>query len=369
MKAMTRALHTKVETSNANPVVTPLYQCSAFRADSPYFYTRKDNPNISEYEQALARLECARHGLATTTGMTALTMIADLLEPGHEMVMNQDMYGCSVRMFSRLARRRHFTVRQADLSRGDFSVITRDTRLVVLETPTNPFLKTVNIGSIANHIQSLGGSALLVVDNTWATPIFQRPLEHGADAVVYSATKYFSGHSDVMGGAVITNHDDLYQELLETRFYSGGILDPHSAWLLRRSLQTLELRMRNHEVVTLKIRDFLADRPEVSHVYYPDVDRKQLRGYGGILFFDLREDLVSKYEKFTGELQLFSDGTGMAAVTSMVARPYSGSHASMTAEEKASIGLTPALVRLSIGLEDIDDLKSDLDHAFRAISG
>lgn len=367
MKAMTRALHAKAETSNANPVVTPVYQCSAFRADSPYFYTRKNNPNISEYEQALAELEGAKHALATTTGMTALSMIADILEPGDEMVMNQDMYGCSVRMFSRLAGRRHFAVRQVDLSCGNFSVINRDTRLVVLETPTNPFLKTVRLRDLSDHIQKQGGATLLVVDNTWATPLFQRPLEHGADAVVYSATKYFSGHSDVMGGAVLTNNDDLYHELSQTRFYSGGILDPHSAWLLRRSLQTLELRMRSHEMATLKIRDFLAERPEVSRIYYPDVDRGQLSGYGGILFFELREDLVPEYEKFIRELQLFSDGTGMAAVTSMVAQPYSGSHASMTSEEKARIGLTPALVRLSIGLEDINDLKNDLDRAFQAI--
>lgn len=369
MKPNTRALHTRVDTGDqARPVVTPIYQSSAYEAGSEYFYMRKANPNALELEQCLATLEGAEHCLALTTGMTALRQSLDLLAPGERIVVNQDTYGCTFRLIDRVAARVGLKISQIDLSVPEaLEEIPTDVRMVLFESPTNPFLKTVPIAKVAARVKELNPEALILVDNTWATPLFQRPLEHGADLVVYSATKYFSGHSDVMGGFILTDRSELAAELRDNRFYSGAILAPHSAWLIRRSLQTLGLRMREHQRVTDQMRVFLEEQPQVDRVYSPIVDGVQLTGYGGILFFDLREDLVEHYTAFSESLELFDTGTGMACVTSMVAQPYTGSHASMSCEEKAAIGLDRGLVRLCFGLEDVDDLQADLKAAFAKI--
>lgn len=369
MKPSTRALHVRVETGDrARPVVTPIYQTSAYEAGSDYFYMRKNNPNAAELEHCLATLEGASYCLAMTTGMTALRQALELLAPGERIVVNQDIYGCTFRLIDRVATRLGLRVCQLDLSVPDsLPAIPADVRMVLFETPTNPFLKTIPIREVAQRAKALNPDALVVVDNTWATPLFQRPIEHGADLVIYSATKYFSGHSDVMGGFILTDNADLYGTMRDNRFYSGAILAPQSAWLLRRSLQTLHLRMREHQRATEAMCRFLESRPQVVRVYSPEVDGKQLEGYGGILFFELRADLVDRYQQFSECLELFDTGTGMACVTSMVAQPYTGSHASMTDEEKAAIGLGPNLVRLCFGLEDLEDLQADLNSAFESV--
>ncbi len=367
MHRITRTLHTRVPADGAHAVVTPLFQCSAFGGESPYFYARKDNPNVAELEQAVSTLEGAAHAVAVTTGMTAISLVLDLLQWGDTLVVNREMYGCSFRLIQRLRERRGFAVRVLDLAGGvDPDDFPTSTRMVLFETPTNPFLRTIDVRRIA-EVAERRGNALVVVDNTWATPLFQRPLEHGADISLHSATKYFSGHSDVMGGMLLTERDDLHRELREARFYQGAILDPHSAWLLRRSLQTLPLRMREHERSMQIMHAFLAACPQVARVHHPIVDGRQLTGYGGILCFELRADLAERYADFAGALQLFGTGTGMACVTSMVAQPYSGSHASLSTEEKAAMGLGRNLVRLCFGLEDADDLRRDLTAAFAAI--
>ena len=360
----TQALRQRVNAAQAHSVVTPLYQCSAFHADSPYFYTRKNNPNIAELEEVMCLLEGAKYALAVTTGMTAISLVLDVLKAGDLLVVNKDIYGCSYKLVQRLSERRQFSLQWLDLSiESNLSKIPNSARMVFFETPTNPYLKTVKIAQIRQH----AGDALIAVDNTWATPLFQQPLNHGADISLHSATKYLSGHSDVMGGIILTNREDLDAEFRSARFYSGGIIDPHSSWLLRRSIQTLAIRMRSHTETTGKLRDFLADCPQVARVYFPDVDGVQLESYGGILFFQLRADLAERYQEFAKALALFDTGTGMACVTSMVAQPYTGSHASMNDEEKASIGLGRELVRLSFGLECPDDLCADLANALAAI--
>lgn len=366
---ITRALHRRIDQTVARPTVTPLYQASAFSADSPYFYTRKANPNSEELEQVLACLEEAACGVTATTGMTAISLVASLLRPGDHVVLGKYIYGCTYKSFQRLSQSRGVRLTTLDLSRPEeVERMPADASLVFFETPTNPFLKSVSIADVARRAKAANPLALVVVDNTWATPLFQRPLEHGADVSLYSATKYFSGHSDVMGGALVLNRRDLAGCLREERFYTGGILDPHSAWLLRRSLQTLPLRMREHERVTGLMADFLGEQPQIARVYAPRVDGRQLRGYGGILFCDLREDLVDRYEDFTRALRLFDTGTGMASVTSMAARPYTGSHASLTDEEKARMGIGRGLVRLCFGMEEVEDLKRDLRQALEGIA-
>lgn len=368
MHETTQSLHIRVAVDNARPSVTPLYQNSAFEAGSSFFYTRKNNPNIEEYEEVVRTLECAKHAVAVTTGMAALRVTLDLLRPGETVVMNTDLYGCSFKLIQRTVQHYGMKLVVLDLSTPEaLDKIPAETRMVLFETPTNPWLKVIDIRRVADLVKSRNPEALIVVDNTWATPLHQHPLEFGADISLHSATKYFSGHSDVMGGILLTERTDLAEAFRASRFYSGFVLDPHSAWLLRRSLQTMPLRLERHRQSTDAMREFLPTLPQVVKVYYPEVDGKQLRAYGGIVFFDLRPDLIPHYPNLLKSLRLFSTGTGMACVTSMIAQPYSGSHASMTDAEKAAMGLGPGLVRLCFGLEEVADLQADLRRALSEI--
>ncbi|HYO54518.1 PLP-dependent aspartate aminotransferase family protein [Archangium sp.] len=368
MKPVSKALHTRVPIENTRPAVTPLFQASAFEAGSPHFYTRKSNPNTCEFEDTVRTMEEARYAVAVATGMAAIRICLDQLRPGDEIVMNSYIYGCSYKLIQRLAERMGWTLKVLDLSvPANIDRIGNAVRMVFFETPTNPFLKKVDIQAIVRAVKARSPNCLVVVDNTWATSLFQHPLEHGADVSLHSATKFFSGHSDVMGGILLTDREDLYESFKAERFYSGAILAPHSSWLLRRSLQTLALRMSHHQQVTQQMVEFLSKLPQVDRIYYPDVDGRQLKGYGGIIFFDLREDLVERYPEFISTLKLFGTGTGMACVTSMVAQPFTGSHASMTDEEKTQMGLGKRTVRLCFGLEDVEDLKQDVRSALASI--
>jgi len=365
---VTRALHYRAPAADARPAVTPLFQSSAFEAGSEYFYSRKDNPNVREFEESVAVLEGAAHGLAVSAGMMSITMAANLVPQGRRVVVHKHVYGCTLQHLQRLARRGRFTLSIVDLTDpADVSAIGADCGLVLFETPTNPFLYTIDIRSVAGAVHGTCPDALVVVDNTWATPLFQRPLQLGADLSLHSATKYLSGHSDVMGGVLLTDRADLDRELRDERFYSGCALDPHSAWLLRRSLQTFPTRMRAHADVTRDMVDFIAARPEVAEVFYPNIDGRQLSNYGCIIFFRFADAFADCYEAFRDALQLFQSGTGMAAVTSMVAQPWSGSHASLGDEDKRAMGLAPDLVRLCFGLEDPGDLRADLAAAFDSL--
>jgi cystathionine gamma-lyase / homocysteine desulfhydrase len=365
---VTRALHVKVDESQALPVVTPIYQTSAFTSQSSFFYTRKNNPNVEEVERVIATIEEAAFCTATATGMSAIAMVLNLIaEPG-TLVVNRDVYGCSLKAMQKFARKAELQLLVLDLSNpSNLRRIPADTRMVLFETPTNPFLKHLDIAAIVETVKAHDEAALVVVDNTWATSLFQQPLKWGADISLHSATKYFSGHSDVMGGFVLTDREELHRELQEQRFYFGAVLEPFSAWLLRRSMQTFELRMRAHQSTCQQMRDFLSTRPQVKKVYYPNVDGEQLTGYGTLLFFELRDDLLDRYQRFASALTLFSTGTGMACVTSMVAQPFSGSHASLTEHEKREMEIGTGLVRLSFGLEKLEDLQADLLEAFTAV--
>jgi cystathionine beta-lyase/cystathionine gamma-synthase len=361
----TEALHYRIDNAETRPVATPIYQNSAFTADSPYFYTRKNNPNSAELEGALALLEGAPHVISTTTGMSAIALVLQLLKPGSHLLINSAIYGCSYKLFQRHCD--HFGIR---LSVRDLSLAQQRNNLpeqldmVLFETPTNPFLRTIPIRQISEAVHRQNPSALVVVDNTWATPVFQAPLDCGADISLASATKYISGHSDVMGGFVACNDPQLAERLRESRFYTGAILDPHSAWLLRRSLHTLPIRMREHVRITRILYDFLTERKEVETVYMPETADDQLRDYGGILFFELTQKYRHDYARFAASLRLFDTGTGMACVSSMVAQPWSGSHASLCDEEKSAMGIDKGLVRLCFGLEHESDLIGDLAQAF-----
>ncbi len=364
----TEALHHRIDNAETHPVATPIYQNSAFTADSPYFYTRKSNPNSVELEGALALLEKSKHVVSTTTGMSAIMLVLQQLRPGDHLVINQFIYGCSYKLFQRYAEQIGITLTIMDLSDEDnYKDIPNDVSMVLFETPTNPFLKTIQIEEVAKATLANNPDTLIVVDNTWATALFQNPLECGAHVSLGSATKYISGHSDVMGGFIAVNDDKLAESLLESRFYSGAILDPNSAWLLRRSLHTFPIRMREHVRITETILAYLKEKKEIRHIYMPDINENQLRAYGGILFFEFIDQYQSYYERFRDTLKLFDTGTGMACVSSMVAQPWSGSHASLCDSEKTSMGIGTGLVRLCFGLECEDDLIADLENAFSSL--
>lgn len=368
MSYISEALHFQLDVTDAHPSVTPLFQCSAFSSTSPFFYSRKSNPNVVELEKVIALLEQAQYCIAYNTGMSAIYMVLDLLKPGDTLVINRFIYGCSYKLFFRLAEKRNFNVIVLDLSDPlEVARIPAETAMVFFETPTNPFLKTIDIVKISSHVKRLNSQAIIVVDNTWATPLYQKPLEHGADISIHSATKYFSGHSDVMGGVCLVNSTNLYETLMADRFYSGTIMTPYHAWLMRRSLQTLKVRLQHQTVTTKKMAAFLSELPQVRKVYYPKIDGKQLVDYGGILFIELQNKSDDAYALFRDSLRYFGTGTGMACVTSMVAQPYSGSHASMNEEEKSHMGISKSLVRLCFGLEDFDDLKNDLMQALNSL--
>ena len=368
MNKTTKSLHAKADVTNDAPTATPIYQASAFEAHSDYFYTRNDNPNSNEFEQAVAVLEETDYALAVTTGMAAINIVLNLLKPGQTLLINKHLYGCSFKLFQWFCKNYNIELVVENLAKEKNWKSLPKVDMVLFETPTNPFLYTINIEKLAQKVKSKNNNALVVVDNTWATPYYQKPCAMGADISLHSATKYLSGHSDVMGGVVLTNDEKLYKKLRDLRFYFGNILPPFSAWLLRRSLFTLEVRLEQHQKTTNGLLEFISSRPEVKKLYYPDIDEKQLTGYPTLIFFELEEKWKDKYKTFSQNLSLFSTGTGMACVTSMVAQPFSGSHASMNDDEKYAIDLTPALVRLSFGMENVTDLKEDLNKAFDAIN-
>ena len=365
----TEALHFRIDNADTHPVATPIYQNSAFTADSPYFYTRKSNPNSVELEGALAILENAKQVITTTTGMSAIMLVLQQLKPHDHLVINKDIYGCSYKLFQRYSRQMNIKLSILDLATTTGrDALPDDVSMVLFETPTNPFLKTIPIREVANRVHHKNPNVLVVVDNTWATALYQKPLDCGADISLASATKYISGHSDVMGGFIAVNDDQLAEALLQNRFYSGAILDPNSAWLLRRSLHTFPVRMREHGRITQKLYAYLEQRDEIETVYYPDLSTEQLQNYGGILFFDFSAPFAECYTQFRDALSLFDSGTGMACVSSMVAQPWSGSHASLCDSEKIAMNINTSLVRLCFGLEAAEDLIADLEHAFSSLT-
>ena len=357
----TSALHTRLRLEGADPSVTPLFQNSAFEASSPYFYTRKNNPNSEEFERVVCAFEEAKHGISVTTGMTAISLVLNLVPAGGSILISKFIYGCTYKLFQRVAARNNLDLHIVDLTDLEgVRQLRKKFDLVFFETPTNPFLLTIPIAGLVDIVRAENPDVLVAVDNTWASPLFQKPLKLGADMSLHSATKYLSGHSDVMGGIILVDRDDLHEQLSGERFYHGAILDPHSAWLLRRSLQTLSIRMKQHAVAAREMLGFLQALPQVEKVYFPEIDPEQLVDYGCIVFFEFAQPYRDLYEKFRDRLQIFQTGTGMACVTSMVAQPFSGSHASLSDDEKTNMNIGRDLVRLCFGLEDIEDLKADL---------
>lgn len=356
--------------------VVPVYQTSTFTQQGigehkGFEYSRLSNPTRTALEVSLAALEHARYGLAFASGLAAEHAVFSLLNPGDHIVTVANVYGGTVRLFERLFSRYGITFSYVEGSDAqEFEgAIGSNTKLIWLETPTNPLLTIVDIEAVAAIARARG--VLLAVDNTFASPYFQRPLELGADIVVQSTTKYIAGHSDVIGGAVLLNDASIYEELRFFQNTIGAIPGPQDVWLTLRGVKTLAVRMRQHEANAFAVARFLQDHPRVSQVYFPglpqhpnhEVARRQMSGFGGMVSFRLKEGNRDSVNAFVKRLKVFSLADSLGGVESLVCFPMVMTHDAVPEKQRLELGITGDLLRLSIGIEGIDDLLADLKQA------
>lgn len=360
-------------------VVPPIYLSSNYTFkgyDQPreYDYARRGNPTRSQFAQALADLEGGSYGVITSTGLSAITTIIQLLSPKDTLVIPHDCYGGTYRMFDHLARRGLFTlvvVDQADEVALD-NALAQKPKMVWLETPSNPLLRIVDIKSIAAKAKAI--DAYVVVDNTFLTPILQQPLSLGADIVIHSCTKYINGHSDVVAGAIVTKDQQLGIDLDWWANCIGTTGSAFDCYMAMRGLRTLPVRLQQHQQSAAKIAEFLASHPAVKHVYYPgfeahpqhELAKQQQAGFGAMLSFDLVGD-IAQSQIFVQEIGLFCLAESLGGVESLVAHPATMTHAGMEESARITAGISNSLIRLSVGLELVDDLIGDLSQSLDAV--
>lgn len=377
----TRAIHVGQGPDPATgATITPVYQTVTYTQDAVgehqgYEYSRTANPTRVALEEAIASLESGSAGLAYGSGMAAINACMQLVAAGDHVVVCDDLYGGSYRLFTAVMPRFgvDFTFVDATRSEEVEKAMRDETTMVWIESPTNPLLRLIDVSACADIARR--GGARLVVDNTFATPYLQRPLELGAHVVVHSTTKYIGGHSDVVGGAVVVGDDETRDILRFTRNATGGIPGPWDAWLTLRGLKTLALRMREHETNAARVAEFVRGRPEVARVYYPgfpdhpghDLARRQMSGFGGMVTIDLAGGEAAALA-FCRSTKLFSLGESLGGVESLVGYPFTMSHGAFPAEEKLRKGISPATVRLSVGIEHADDLCADIEQALATAS-
>lgn len=362
-----------------NSVTTPIYPSSTFffagpRQTKGYDYTRTANPTRTALEENLAALEGGAQASAMTTGMAAITTAMHLFDAGSHVIAGHDIYGGTFRLFNAVlpARGLEFSF----VNMGDVENVRRalrpNTKAIWIETPSNPLLNLVDIAAVCEVAREVG--ALSLVDNTFMTPYLQRPLELGADIVVHSTTKYINGHSDVVGGAVVSSTPELGQRIAALNNALGTSCSPFDAWLVLRGVKTLAVRMQAHEHNAQAVARFLAARPEVEHVYYPGLEthphhelaKRQMKGFGGMVSFDLRGGEEEVF-RFIAALRIFRFAESLGGVESLIEHPESMSHASMTPEARLEGGIKPGTIRVSLGIETTQDLIDDLSAGFAAL--
>jgi O-succinylhomoserine (thiol)-lyase len=361
--------------SQYNSVITPLYPSSTFRFEGlgkhkGYDYTRSGNPTRTALEENIAALEGGIGAAATATGMAAITTVLFLCEPGTHIVTGNDIYGGTYRLFKDVFAKRGLSfsfVNMMDVREIE-KAIRPETKMIWIETPSNPLLHIVDLQAVIALAKK--HKLLSVVDNTFMSPYYQRPLEFDADIVVHSTTKYINGHSDVVGGAIVWKDKNVEEKI---RFYVNalGVSEaPFDAWMVLRGVKTLACRMDAHQANALKIATFLEDHPNVKKVYYPGLKshpqqvliKKQMKGFGGMLAFELDTTKVS-LESFFGKTQIFQLAESLGGVESLIEHPHSMSHASMGEEGLKASGITPQTIRVSVGIESADDLIAELKSA------
>lgn len=373
MQFETRAIHDGQEVdSTTGAVITPVYQTSTYRQDGigkhrGYEYSRTGNPTRHALEEALASLEGGRYGLAFASGVAATTAVLQLLRPGDHLVAGDDLYGGTYRLLEKVYRPWGLHLDYADVTdpASFAAVIKPNTRMVWVETPTNPLLKIADIAGLAAITRNAG--ALLVVDNTFASPYFQRPLELGAHIVVHSTTKYLAGHSDLVGGGVVTSNDEEYQEIQFYQNAAGAVPGPWDCWLTLRGIKTLAVRMREHERNAIHLARLLEKHPKVEKIYYPGLPshpqhklaRHQMSGFGGMIGIEIAGG-YSAVEKFVARLKLFQLAESLGGVESLVCYPPKMTHSALASAERERRGIRDNLIRLSVGIEHVSDLEADL---------
>lgn len=376
MRFETRAIHDgQKPDSLTGAVIVPVYQTSTYQQEAigrhkGYEYSRTGNPTRHALEVALASLEEGKFGLTFASGVAATTAVFNLLKKGDNIVAGDDIYGGTYRLLERIFKKWGLSITYADVDKpvSFEKSIRKDTKLIWIETPTNPLLKIIDIKKISSVCRR--HNILLAVDNTFASPYFQKPLLLGADIVVHSTTKYIAGHSDIIGGAVIVNNARIYEDLKYYQNSAGAVPGAWDSWLVLRGIKTLAIRMKAHEENALYLARYLSKHPKITRVYYPGLPqdknyalaKKQMQGFSGMLSFELRGGRA-EVDKFFSRLKLFTLAESLGGVESLISYPAGMTHISMPLQERLKRGITDNFIRASAGIENKYDLKEDLKNA------
>ncbi len=381
MKFGTKAVHAGVEPDPlTGAVMTPIYQTSTYAQESPskhkgYGYARGANPTRDALQKSIAALENGQFGLCFSSGMGATDAVIKLLKPGDEVITSYDLYGGSYRMFRHVFEKFGIKFHFIDLSDPNniSPLLNENTKLLWLETPSNPLMRIIDIQACATLAKQR--DMLVAVDNTFASPYLQNPLSLGADIVMHSVTKYLGGHSDVVMGALVVNDQKLRDELFFILNSCGAVPSPNDCFLVLRGIKTLQLRMQRHCFNGKQVAEFLKNHPKVGKVYWPgfpdhpnhNVAKQQMSDFGGMLSFTLKDDSQQKANQFMETVKLFTLAESLGGVESLINHPASMTHASIPKEERIKSGLSDSLIRLSVGIEDIEDLIEDLTTSLEEI--
>ncbi|MCC7433258.1 MAG: PLP-dependent transferase [Methanoregulaceae archaeon] len=357
-------------------VINPIYQSATFVWENldtmpKHDYTRVVNPNRTALEAVLAEIENARYAVAFGSGMAAIAAAFSLLEAGDHLIIASDIYGGTYRLAKSQLTRQGIDVDEFDASRPESlrEAVKQNTKLVIFESPTNPTLKVMDVAAIAAIARECG--ILSVVDNTFASPYLQTPIDLGVDVVVHSTTKYISGHSDVIGGALITNHEFIYQQALTYIKTVGSVPSPFDCWLTIRGVKTLAVRMERHCANAQRIAEYLSTHARVKHVYYPGLEsdpghelaKRQMKAFGGMVSFEV-DGTTEQTKRFAEACRIFQLAESLGGVESIIGYPPVMSHGCMSPEERYAMGVYDTQIRLSVGIEDVEDLIEDLELAF-----
>jgi cystathionine beta-lyase len=381
MKFNTKTIHgNQKHDPSTGAVMTPIYQTSTYAQKSPgdhkgFEYSRTGNPTRLALENAFASIENAKYGLAFASGLAAIDAVVKLLKPGDEVIATNDLYGGTYRLFTKVFSQYGVVFHFVDLSEASIlsQMINERTKLIWVETPTNPMLNIIDIKKVIKIAKD--NKVRVAVDNTFATPYLQQPIEMGADIVMHSATKYLSGHSDVVMGALIVNDQDLFEQLSFIQNASGAVCGPMDSFLVLRGLKTLHVRMQRHCENAAIIAKYLDKHPKVKQVYWPglkthtnhEIAKAQMNDFGGMLSFSTKGNQKKDAIGIVENLQLFTLAESLGGVESLCGHPATMTHASIPKEEREKTGVTDSLIRLSVGIEDVQDLLADLEQALEKL--
>ena len=377
MKFNTKTIHGgQIREKAYGAVMPPIYQTSTYAQNSPgehqgYEYSRTQNPTRHALERSIASLENGNHGLAFSSGLSAIDALMKLFEPGDEIISTNDLYGGSYRLFEKIYKKFGLKFIFTDLRNLEKTekLISNKTKMIWVETPTNPMINIIDIKSISNLCKI--NNLLLAVDNTFSTPFLQKPLDLGADIVMHSATKFLAGHSDVILGLLALKNNELAEKLYFIQNSSGAVCGPMDSFLTLRGIKTLHVRMKRHCENAESIVNFLKDNSKIDKLYWPglkthrnhEIAAKQMSGYGGMISFTIKDGNFEKVKEITRKFKIFTLAESLGGVESLVNHPATMTHASIPEDDRNNIGIVDSLIRLSVGIEDSDDLIKDLEQA------